>query len=118
MSERRRVFLLVLIMLGVATIVTWITISMLYRAALNEEKARLVETAQSQARLIEAVARFDATHQKKEHPHVQSPREATLAQIKDAHEHYEGFGETGEFTLSRKQGNDIIFLLTHVPDSK
>ena len=113
MSERKRVFLLVLIMVVVSVIVTWATIAMLYRAAFTEEKARLVETAQSQARLIEAIARFNAAHYKKWHPHVGSPVEATLSEIVDAHEHYGGFGETGEFTLSRKEGNNIVFLLSH-----
>jgi len=113
MRERRRVFLLVLIMVVVSVIVTWVTIAMLYRAAFNEEKARLVETAQSQARLIEAIARFNVAHQKKGHPHLGSPGEATLSQIIDAHEHYAGFGKTGEFTLSRKEGNNIVFLLRH-----
>ena len=113
MSERRRVFLLIFIMVIVSLIVTSVTIAMLYRAAFNEGKARLVETAQSQARLIEAIARFDVAHQKKGHPHLGSPREATLSQIIDAHEHYAGFGKTGEFTLSRKEGNNIVFLLKH-----
>ncbi len=111
MSERRRVFLLVLIMVVVSVIVTWVAITMLYRAALNEERARLVETAQSQARLIEAVARFDVLYSKRDHP--EGPAAATLSQIKDAHERYKGFGKTGEFTLSRKEGNNIVFLLSH-----
>jgi PAS domain S-box-containing protein len=113
MSERKRVFLLILIMVVVSMIVTWVTITMLYRAALNEEKARLVETAQSQARLIEAVARFDSDHQKKWHPHLGTSEQATLSQIIDAHKHYMGFGKTGEFTLSKKEGNNIVFLLSH-----
>jgi signal transduction histidine kinase len=39
--------------------------------------------------------------------------EATLSQIIDAHTKYEGFGETGEFTLARIEGDNIIFLLSH-----
>ena len=31
----------------------------------------------------------------------------------DAHKHYKGFGETGEFTLARRDGDNIIFLLRH-----
>jgi signal transduction histidine kinase len=31
----------------------------------------------------------------------------------DAHKHYKGFGETGEFTLARTHGKDIFFLLSH-----
>ena len=63
MSERKRFLLLIIIMATASAIVAGITMSMLYRTAFNEEKARLVETAQSQARLIEAVARFDAAHE-------------------------------------------------------
>ncbi|MFQ5495051.1 MAG: hypothetical protein ACE5EX_06685, partial [Phycisphaerae bacterium] len=39
--------------------------------------------------------------------------EAALAQITDAHEHYEGFGRTGEFTLGELRDNHIIFLISH-----
>jgi signal transduction histidine kinase len=113
MSERNRLFLLISIMAAASLIVAGVTIAMLYRAAFSEEKARLVETAQSQARLIEAVARFDVAHQKKWHPHVGVPAEATLRQVIDAHKHYKGFGDTGEFTLARREGDYIIFLLRH-----
>ncbi len=113
MSERKRLVLLISIMAAASLIVAGVTIAMLYRAAFSEEKARLVETAQSQARLIEAVARFDKVHQKKWHPHVGVAAEATLGQVIDAHKHYKGFGETGEFTLARREGDNIIFLLRH-----
>jgi signal transduction histidine kinase len=113
MSERKRLFLLISIMATAALIVAGVTIAMLYRAAFSQQEARLVETAQSQARLIEAIARFDKIHQKKWHPHVGVPAEATLRQIMDAHKHYEGFGETGEFTLARRDGDNIMFLLSH-----
>ncbi len=38
---------------------------------------------------------------------------ATLSQINDAHGHYKGFGRTGEFTLARREGDFIVFLLNH-----
>ncbi len=113
MSQGKRVFLLIAIITVMCVIVTWVTITVLYRAALNEQRTRLMETAQSQARLIEAVSRFAAVHQKKWHPHVGIPEEATLRQVIDAHKHYKGFGETGEFTLAKKEGDNIIFLLSH-----
>ena len=40
-------------------IVESVTITLLYKTALDEEKLRLVETAKSQASLIDAIARFD-----------------------------------------------------------
>lgn len=98
------------IMATASLIVAGITILMLYLAAFEEERARLVETAQSQARLIEAVVRFDTIYSK---DYPKGPEEATLSQIIDAHKHYKGFGETGEFTLARREGEDIVFLLRH-----
>ncbi len=110
MSPRRRVLLLICIMASVVLIVTAASFGMLFRTALAEERARLVETARSQARLIEAVARFDAKYST---DFPQGARAATLSQIVDAHAHYQGFGKTGEFTLSRREGDDIVFLLSH-----
>lgn len=110
MEERRRVLLLIGIMTVMVFIVEVVSIGLLYRTALNETRARLEETAKSQARLIEAVSRFDKIYNKN---YPEGAREATLSQIVDAHEHYKGFGETGEFTLSRKEGNMIVFLLNH-----
>jgi len=109
MSDHKRVILLIVIMAFVSMIIGIITISILYQTAFNEEKARLIETARSQARLIEAIARFDAQYSK-DYPH--GSREATLSQIMTAHEHYKGFGKTGEFTLAMKEGDEIVFLLT------
>lgn len=82
----------------------------LYHAALDEERSRLVETAQSQARLMEAVARFNEVYSL---DYPEGSRAATIVQIKDAHERYLGFGETGEFTLARRVGDDIVFDLSH-----
>jgi len=110
MTPRGRVLLLICSMASVVLIVTVASFSMLFRTALAEERARLVETARSQARLIEAVARFDAKYS---NDFPQGARAATLSQIVDAHAHYQGFGKTGEFTLSRREGDDIVFLLSH-----
>jgi len=110
MTERARVLVLILIMTMGLLLVTGITIGILYRAAFNEETARLVEIAQSQARLIEAVARYDAVHSI-DHPGGSGA--ATLQQIMDAHRQYKGFGETGEFTLARREGELIVFVLEH-----
>ena len=110
MSERKRIFILILLMALSCLFVAGITITSLYQAAISEQRERLVETAQSQARLIEAVARFDEKYSK---DYPEGPEVATLSQIIDAHEHYAGFGKTGEFTLSKKEGDNIIFLLSH-----
>lgn len=110
MNLRKRVLLLIAIMASISLLIEFVTITLLYRAAINEERNRLVETAKSQARLIEAIARFDMKYS---NDYPQGSEEATLSQIIDAHDQYEGFGETGEFTLSKKEGDEIVFLLSH-----
>ena len=100
MSNRKRVLTLILIMALSSLFVAGITIFSLYQAAISEGRERLVETAQSQARLIEAVARFDAASGKSEG--LESARAATLSQIIEAHKNYEQSGRTMEFTLATK----------------
>lgn len=111
MSGRKRVFMLISIMALSSLMVAGIAISMLYQAAINEEKERLLETVQSQARLIESVARFDAAHNKTTIPG--GARAATLQQIVDAHQSYEQSGRTMEFTLAERKADSISFLLRH-----
>ena len=102
--------MLILIMATAALMVGGIAIALLYQAAFKEAESRLVETAQSQARLLEAIARFDAVHSQN---YPGGAIEATLSQIRDAREHYTGFGETGEFTLAQREGDQMVFLLSH-----
>ncbi len=108
MKDLNRVLLLIVTMIIISLVVVGMASFMMYRTALDEEKVRLTETAQSHARLIEAIAR-DEQLEKEEGPIM----ERTLSQIIDAHSHYKGFGETGEFTLARRVGDEIVFLLNH-----
>jgi PAS domain S-box-containing protein len=109
MKERKSVFLLIATMITTCLIVAVLTITLLYRTAIEEERARLIETAQSQARLIEATARFNADYSKN---YPGGPNPATMSQIIDAHDHDTAVGKT-EFVLSKKEGENIIFLLRH-----
>ena len=59
MRERQRSLTLILIMAGVAISVGGVILAILYQVELSHERARLAATAQSQARLIEAVARHE-----------------------------------------------------------
>jgi len=97
-------------MFSIVLVVETITIGILYQTAIAEEKSRLKEAAKSQARLIEAVARFDEVYSRN-YPY--GARQTTLNQIKDAHSRYAGFGTTGEFTLSKRENAQIVFLLSH-----
>jgi PAS domain S-box-containing protein len=111
MAWRRRLLILILIMTIVSMVITATTIFILYSVAFEQSRERLVAIARSQARLIEAVARFDAARGQPDYPG--GPTEATLSQIADAHEHYKGIGRTGEFTLARRVGDHIVYLLRH-----
>jgi len=110
MRPRKRVILLITIMAVIGLIIGSITITILYLTAFNEQKETLRHIVVSQARLIEAVSRFDRSHSPN---YSGGPNEATLAQIIDAHFHYKGFGNTGEFTLAQRHGDNIVFLLSH-----
>lgn len=110
MSPHKRILLLILLMSLIVIATETITIGILYRTAFEEERLRLEETAKSQARLIEAVARFDEIYS---HDYPYGTLQATLSQIKAAHSRYRGFGRTGEFTLSTRENDRIIFLLSH-----
>jgi hypothetical protein len=110
MSPRKRVILLITIMVVIGLIIETITISILYHTAFNEQKEILRNIVTSQARLIEAVSRFDRVHSP---TYSGGANQATLSQIIDAHFHYKGFGNSGEFTLAEKQGDNIVFILSH-----
>jgi len=109
-DTHRQRLLLILTLAAVALVVVSVAVFFLYQTAFQEEKERLVETAQSQARLMEAVARFDSIYS---HNFPEGTEAATLSQIIEARKKFEGFGRTGEFLLARHDGDQIKFLLSH-----
>ena len=96
-----------LIMAGIALTVTAGAFWSLYQVVLDKTQVQLQELARSQARLIEAVAKFDAVHTEP----LRSSRADTLSQIRESHFRYRGFGETGEIVLVEKHGGMLHFLL-------
>lgn len=118
MSARNRFFLLALIMVGACAMVMAVMTIILYRHEIKQQRELLQVTAQSQARLMEAIARHDASvaESVEATDPLHDAAGATLSQIIDGHEHYEGFGETGEFTLARREGDSIVFVLRHRHD--
>jgi len=110
MKAKVRIALFVGVMSSIVVAVSGVVIWTLYTAALNSQHERLREIVQARARLIEALARHDA---KETDPDVSSPGFAmSLNQIRAAHRRFKGFGETGEFTLAQRRGDDIVFLLS------
>ena len=109
MSERKRMYLLIVTMISNCLIVAGITIIILYNTAVKEERERLIETVRSQAHLIESTARLNAIYVKNL---PNGPNSLTLRQIIDAHNYDIDVGKT-EFVLSKKEGKNIVFLLRH-----
>jgi len=108
MDTQRRLSILILIMAAVVVVAVGTTDYILYRSAEAQQRERLVEAAQSEARLIEAVAQFDIEHTVDYAGGVEA---AALSQIVAAHERYEELDHTGELTLARLEGDSIVFLL-------
>ncbi len=113
---------------GLMFIMSLITMSVVYavlwQTAINQKKADLIHIAQSQARLIEAIARFDMRHNRidwetpigeRGPTSLLSERAGadTFSQIMDAHRHYKGFGQTGEIVIAGIEDSKILFLLRH-----
>lgn len=84
-----------------------LTIWLLYEVSLDQQRQRLVEIAQSNARMIEAIAEHEAKDADHEHD------DSTLEQVAKAHSAFQGFGDSGEFTLAKRTGDEIDFLLRH-----
>jgi hypothetical protein len=110
MSPRRRILLLILIMAMIVLAVGFMSFSMLYRTALDEQKSRLQETVVSQARLIESIFRFNSIYLKN---YPGGAKEATIRQVIDAHKQYHEFGQTGEIVLAKKEKDNIVFILQY-----
>jgi len=105
--ERRHTLILIALLAVLTLGVTYATIERLYIVAVIEERSRLTETAQSQARFIEAIARSNLELG----GDLAAVTAATLDVVRAAHAEYAGLGRTGEFTLARRDGDSIVFLL-------
>ncbi|MCH7864311.1 MAG: PAS domain-containing protein [Proteobacteria bacterium] len=107
MSNRKRLLVLLGIMAGVAMAVALLSIWVLYRAALTEQRGQLTHLAQSQARHMESMAvHFSSMGMADEEVLA-----ASIKQITRTREDMGGFGKTGEFLLARRDGDTIRFLI-------
>jgi len=106
--EKKQRFLLFLILIAVGFAIGFISIHGLFKTALEEEKNHLQIIVKSWARLIEAIADFD---QKYSMNFPKGTTEATINQIRKAHEKLKSFGKTGEFVLARLDNDKIVFIL-------
>lgn len=117
MGEHKRLALLIIIMIGVCLIVGATTIGLIYEAAFERERARLVNIAQSQARLMEAFARVEAMARS------EGGQQAVgaFSEILEAHRGLREpvIGQTAELQLARRDGDVIVYLTparsSHLP---
>ncbi|MEE9253318.1 MAG: PAS domain S-box protein, partial [Pseudomonadales bacterium] len=80
----------------------------LYSTGLDVQRDRLAELVRTQTRMIEAEARFDEQYSRDV---PGGARAHTLNQVVEAHERSPGFGQTGEFTLARREDDEIVFIV-------
>ena len=96
-----------LILVSILGLLSIITIGLLYTHTFKLQEKRLLEIAQSQARLIEAIAYFEAGH----NPNMNIF--TILNSLIDAHSRYSSFGETTEFILFRQEAEQLVVLICH-----
>jgi len=99
---------LVAVLMVVSVVVTLVSVGAMYKFSLDAEKTRLAEMVKSQVRFIEAIARHDSQLHSK--ALADQARAVTLSQVLDVLGRHPGFGETGEFVLGERQGDNIEFL--------
>ncbi len=111
---------MMLIMTGMICLVCTAAFLLLYHVVLDQTKNQLQELARSQGRLIEAIGKSDAIRSLQP---GDASRARTLSQVRESHNAYAGFGQTGEIVLGERTGNQIHFLLHErnnnmkIPDS-
>ncbi len=111
LDDRRRVLYVALNMAVVFLFTATTSIYILYRTSFNQQRERLREAAQSKARQIESMARYAAIHTPESD--AGGWRVGTISQVVDAHRNFKGFGETGEYLIARREGQNIVFLVAH-----
>jgi len=110
----RRVSLLVTIFGVAVLLVAAVVIGLLYQAAIRQQTATLAQVVDSQARVMETIARNEKEKSAwlGSPPGLVDPYARTLQLLRDANSRFRGFGRTGEFTLARREGDSIVYLLS------
>ncbi|ADR33970.1 diguanylate cyclase with PAS/PAC sensor [Sulfuricurvum kujiense DSM 16994] len=109
--EQTPYYLIALLTFNMIVVVT-IAIVLLYNLGFERQKNRLVELVETQAVMINIVAQqefllYDGIS-------VETKKKLAvnvIQKIAEAHYRYGGFGQTGEFTLGRRDGDKIQFLI-------
>ena len=113
-TGQKRLTMLVLILAAISLMAIALTMTLLYKTAFEQQRLRLTDLVESQTSLIKSVARYDRDNVIYNDPEYDADK-ATLSQVKEALESYEGLGETGEILLARQDNDrvDFLFRLRH-----
>ncbi len=107
-DQRRILWVAISLLIAVSVIVLSLTLWMLYRANFEQRVADLQAMVNAQVSLIDAVARFDREHSSK--AISGGAMAATKTQVVDGFSQLGGFGDTGEFVLGQRRGEQILFI--------
>ena len=110
-NHRGSLISLIAILALVCASVTAVTIALLYDAAFEQKRLDLHDAVEVQARLIEAIAEFDAKYRVYDNP--DGARGATLEQVLIAHKKFDILGSFSEVTLAERDGDMIKYLFVH-----
>lgn len=101
--EYRPIALLIAAMIGLVMTAIVVVLVALYHEMMDEERARLAEAVSTEAHLFSTIqeTRTDRA----------DGQEHAVPRLMSAHLGGHYFGATGEFTLARREGDRIVFLL-------
>jgi PAS domain S-box-containing protein len=105
--RHRYVLVLMVLVAAVAAVVAFSAISFLQGAVMNEQRARLVEQARSQARLFEEIVRDEVADGRS----VPAAADMALLQVNDALSQYQPASAMGDVQIARQEGDKIVFLV-------
>ena len=109
-TENKRIAWLILVMMAAVSISTAVAITVSYMTAFEQERSHLIQNVDDQTHLMEAVARFDqATYG----GNTLASEAATLSQVQSAFDHFPSFGQIAEITVARREGDSIVYMVTH-----
>lgn len=111
-GEKKRFLLSFFIFFGITLITLFSSLYFMYTTAYQEQKESLKEIANTNARLIEAMNMYTTHHFINDGKNEKEAFDATIEQIKYAHEKTGDIGKTGEFALAKLENGNIIFLIS------
>lgn len=101
---------LIAVMTLMVVLISTISIYRLYHIGFQEQKKRLIEIVKSEAIMINIMAKHEMDDHKYSKKDIENE---VLDNLVHVHNQFSGFGETGEYTLAKLNGDKISFLLRH-----